>query len=200
MTKPEFEALIANQANGGAPFILAVYQAMEQTIAAEESGCKFACHKGCSLCCRQLITATTIEMEAIAAFIRRLKKNQKQKMLRKAFKRAEGFNRWREQFSPQDSRLFDPLWLHRQWLGKSCPFLDSGGACGIYPVRPMDCRIHHSLTICRTVEHPDIRRMPYDCERWANNLVLEEEKKHAGKMAVVPLSHWLLVYRKKLAF
>lgn len=80
-----------------------------------------ACQPGCTACCRQDLSVTVVEADAVFTWLR-----------------AHGA-------PPQDgSRTvidghgrFDEL-----SGGQDCSFLAAGGLCGIYPVRPIICRSH----------------------------------------------------------
>lgn len=193
MTEQEFKDLVAQKTKNGMSFVLAVYEAMEEARVLEES-LHFACHKGCGLCCNQLIVATNIEIAEIASYFQTMPSSQRTRVLYVANKRADDFKRWMKKFNPRDPRLSNQLWMAQQWLGNPCPFLGHDRACAIYPVRPIDCRTYHSVSICTNLDQSHIEHMPFDCELWANNMILEEQKRCYGHMGVIVLLWWLLEY------
>jgi uncharacterized protein len=97
------------------------------------------CRHGCSHCCRQPIGVSGYEVRAIERFTGR-----------KAIPQGRGG-------IPQPGL---PESMRKRFTGKACTFLEAG-KCTIYPVRPIACRLHHSLMSspepCDTARNPDMR-------------------------------------------
>ena len=89
-----------------------------------------ACEKGCAWCCHQPVYMTTQEALLIFEYILQAFDREQQKTLRtnaeKKYKKTKGL--------PEEKK---------QNIIHACPFL-ANGACSIYPVRPMACRIYLS--------------------------------------------------------
>ncbi len=77
----------------------------------ERYGAALLCRKGCSSCCLPGLSVFSVERRAIRGWL--LANPELLTTLR------------------QDAETANP---------NACPFLDSGGACRIYPVRPIICR------------------------------------------------------------
>lgn len=102
----------------------------------------FACKKGCSWCCFQLVTVSAPEIFAIARQVRAMP----------ALAAALPEKAARRQIDP--ARFAD--------LRNPCVFLDRG-ACGIHAVRPLTCRYYASFDVgacLRRVNDPDAN-VPY---------------------------------------
>ena len=96
------------------------------------------CRKGCFHCCSQPVGVSGYEVRAIERFTGR-----------KAIPQHRGG-------IPQPGLLES---MRKRFTGQACTFLKSG-RCTIYPVRPIACRLHHSLMSspepCDTARHPDM--------------------------------------------
>lgn len=86
------------------------------------------CRKGCSGCCNLAVHASF--PEAIAAIT--AVTSQQLRALSDYIERLRAA-------LPELTDLKSYLHYHRQEIGP-CPFLDGGGACGIYADRPLSCR------------------------------------------------------------
>ena len=77
-----------------------------------------ACRAGCAACCHIALSLNELEARAIGDATHR---------------------------EPAEvSGLFDPAAEIKRWRGKPCPFLVDR-TCSIYALRPLNCRLHHSL-------------------------------------------------------
>jgi Fe-S-cluster containining protein len=96
------------------------------------------CRNGCSHCCRQPVGVSGYEVRAIERFTGR-----------KAILQGRGG-------IPHPGL---PEALRTRFTGQACTFLEAG-RCAIYPVRPIACRLHHSLMSsaepCDTARNPDM--------------------------------------------
>ncbi len=82
---------------------------------------RLRCQKGCTACCRQPLSVPSVEAAHILSWL-----------LRKGIPDHDP-----APTAADDHPLFDAL-----SGDQPCVFLTAGGACGIYPVRPLVCRVH----------------------------------------------------------
>lgn len=192
--KAAFEGCVSVlRADGSLTFVEAVYRALDIHVppAREKEGIQFACCRGCSSCCRQMVTCTSLEFDVIRKFIDSLGKIFRKMVLNNA---VAAVKEWKKYYARNKQRLGNsPISVHQDWWGKNCPFL-LGNACAIYEVRPIDCRTAVSTKICGTAGEGSAMRMHFDVELWANNMILEAEQRRSGAMQTTPLHHWLLVH------
>jgi Fe-S-cluster containining protein len=175
----------------GISFVLAVYRTLDEFLEQEirNSGISLACKRGCSLCCFQLVTCTEIEMNEIVSFV----KNMTRKNRRQLEKRLKKFGqKWAEYYRAKKIILeINPFQIYDDYWGKPCPFLNpTSGICDIYPVRIIDCRTFSSLTQC-TEDLKEAQRFRFPPEKWANNMIMEEQERKNGMLATVPVHNWL---------
>ncbi|HWI40285.1 MAG TPA: YkgJ family cysteine cluster protein, partial [Verrucomicrobiae bacterium] len=90
-----------------------------ETVAAG-GGDRVACRPGCSSCCRVNVSVLAPEAALIAL-------HPAAAAVREGVRETALKVRWME----------DPERIRR---GIACPFLDAGGNCSVYPVRPLLCR------------------------------------------------------------
>lgn len=76
---------------------------------------QFQCRMGCHSCCQPAITVSAVEKDNIRNYL---------------------------QFHPGIRQKIEDLDKEDPHKGSRCKFLDSKGACSIYPVRPVVCRSH----------------------------------------------------------
>ncbi|HET7402745.1 MAG TPA: YkgJ family cysteine cluster protein [Usitatibacter sp.] len=97
------------------------------------------CRNGCSHCCSQPVGVSGYEVRAIERYTGR-----------KAIMQGRA--------GVPHPEL--PQQMFKRFTGVPCTFL-AEGRCTIYPVRPIACRLHHSLMPsaepCDTVRHPEMR-------------------------------------------
>ena len=156
-------------------FAEAIYQALDIHVKAarEKEGTQIACGRGCCYCCRQMVTCTSSEFDAITRFIKSCPKQYRKMILANAKKTVKEWSRYfREN---EQSLKYSSLKVYQDWQGRSCPFL-LGGACAVYSARPIDCRTAVSAKTCGTQGDSGAMRMHFEVEKWANNMILEEEK------------------------
>lgn len=195
ITKEDFRRDIDNLMSGSnLSFIEAVYKVLGTRVQEEiqKSGIEIACSKGCSACCYQLVTCTSLEYEEIKRYLQSLPRPQRRFILNSTKKIVQ---QWQKYFRGRQQLIeFHPERLHDLWRGKPCPFLSrSDGVCRIYPVRPIDCRTFISTKKCGPFRYDGVLRMHFEPEKWANNFILEEEQRLRGMMGTTPLLHWLLL-------
>ncbi|MBZ9577679.1 YkgJ family cysteine cluster protein [Patescibacteria group bacterium] len=192
VTEEAFQEAVDQKKRNGLSFVLAVYQTLDEFLEKEKenSGVTLACKKGCSSCCYQLVSCTEMEIDEIVRFIKAMSKLRRRPLERRLKKFA---TKWQKYFGRNEIALNrDSFKALQDWLGEACPFLNEGGGfCDVYPVRTIDCRTASSLSPCN--EGGRGERFLFQSENWANNLILDEQQKRAGKMRVTPIHHWLLI-------
>lgn len=116
-----------------------IYQAIDEFIKAFEeqsaqTGQKPDCKKGCSWCCSNAVMVLPHEMILLKEYIlQKIAPAQMKPILQKMEKKN----------SITDSmKSFE--FMH---LKMPCAFLDENGACSVYEVRPMACRIYLSKNV-----------------------------------------------------
>lgn len=97
---------------------------------AHEEKTPIACKKGCKWCCYQPVYMTTNEALLIYAYMKQsMTEDQINKLVSNAKLKLKKTKDLEEK--------------EKQKISHACPFL-SEGACSIYPVRPMACRVYLS--------------------------------------------------------
>ncbi len=207
ITEEAFKKTVEQKRKTSLSFILAVYQALDEFLAKEikDSGVVLACKDGCSFCCYQLVCCTEIEIDGIIRFIKNMPRHSR-RLLEKRLKKFA--IKWQNYYKRNGVALRrDPYKSIQDWLRRPCPFLnESKGSCDIYPVRIMDCRTATSLTPCETSEKPSLSpfapcpvdykgpgRFRFQSGKWANNLVLDEQRRKSKTINVTPIHHWLCI-------
>ena len=196
MIEQEFRELVSSFEQKGLRFIPAVYAALEQAIAedATQPHKQFACQAGCHQCCYQAVTCTEDEFVEIARHINSLPKKQKSRLMNLAYERSMEVQKNLEETSVAGTiatSVEEVRFINSFTDYKPCPFLQGDGHCGIYPVRPIDCRTFHSTSVCQNLHWPDVKRYVPECENWANSIILE----HARPMYVQLVHTWFLQWR-----
>ncbi|MBB6097271.1 Fe-S-cluster containining protein [Deinobacterium chartae] len=130
----------------------------ERPRAAWEAAPALACKAGCTPCCHLRVRTTPLEVFALAAAVRALPGGGRVRLERRLRAAARAA-----------ARL-----SHRQWnlQGPGCPLLE-GGRCGLYAVRPLTCRAHHSLALrpCQQLHARGEAALPTDPERELTGLL-----------------------------
>lgn len=196
ITEESFRKAVEEKRNANIPFILAVYQTLDEFLKREieKTEVLLACKKGCPFCCYQLICCTEMEFDEILRYI----KNLRRPIRRPLELRLQRFaKKWLKYYQKNESTIQKNSFKQLQdWWGKACPFLNQETAsCDVYPVRIIDCRTTSSLIPCPPAKVPnrektEPNRFRFQSEIWANNLILEEQKK-TGIFGVTPITHWL---------
>lgn len=209
LTRDSFIQMVKEKIeNEKQPFIIAVYQTLNSFVEKEKeiTGVVLACKKGCAICCSStFLTCTEMEIDMIIDFINGLPRESRIPLLRKI---KSSIRKWQDYYTKNEFLLsINPFQVYQDWQ-KPCCFLNvEGGYCEIYEVRPIDCRTYTSLTPCypkmethapSTLYWQGVGRFRFQSERWANNLILEEQKMKVGYVAITPILHWLLVKKKEL--
>lgn len=114
------------------------------------NGLPMACKRGCSMCCTQNVTMTTLEGRAIIEY---LSLNDQEALLSLA--RGTPHSEWyRPTITTNDFALFclkgkEPPEEQNDYSGVACRFL-SNNECVIYDARPFGCRCFFSTQACET--------------------------------------------------
>lgn len=127
-------------------------RAQEQQIAA--AGAKFACGKGCSLCCSLRVDVFAHEIFMVAAYI-------------ESHFTDEQIEALRERLRVHAEAVLPLSPFQHATRNIPCPLLQDG-ACTVYEARPLSCRRHHSLdyaTCEHTYAHPSDLDYPSSHER-----------------------------------
>jgi hypothetical protein len=96
-----------------------------------QNGTKLACKIGCNWCCRMRVKTTSLEVLHIADFLRsRL--------------RPRELSEFRQRLAATDATTRGMDGSQRIQVKMVCPLLVDG-KCSAYPVRPIACRVYHSL-------------------------------------------------------
>ena len=121
---------------------------------------QLACQKGCSACCIQSVTMTTLEGEVILDFVKR---NGMEKWLTGKLTQAVPF---KSKPAITMNHFAEACLKHQEidedsmgnWDFASCVFLEEN-ICSIYEVRPFGCRSFGSFAQCATDRAAEITSM-----------------------------------------
>lgn len=112
-----------------------LYQAVDQFLEAfEHQGQVIDCRKGCSFCCSNAVMVLPHEMFLLKEYL--LQKSDP-KNIAPVLEKMKSKNLQTEQMKVNE-------FLHHK---VPCALLDESGACSVYEVRPMACRIYLSRSV-----------------------------------------------------
>jgi len=144
-----------------------------------------SCGRGCSRCCHHYVSSVhALEVLAIYEQVRlRSDLNPLMEACRSRAKDLDGWEEFCEETYPErsaDDRA-DLALEHYYDEGLPCPFLNEGGACGIYEDRPLTCRMYLAVSdpsFCEperlTQEASDVFTVPPDESVAARIVQLDE--------------------------
>lgn len=119
----------------------------------EKTGAQVSCSEGCSACCRQLVLISPLERLAIQDYLIHNPELAEKSASRSRWWLGETTKAVGSQLEALRAAegYLDPLpggelELAVWNLQLPCVFLDEGGRCRIYPVRPFSCREHLVIT------------------------------------------------------
>lgn len=130
------------------------------------------CGPGCAACCAYIVGTIKAEAELIADHVQAMPKAQRDQVIARLY----GWERAWRTFAGNDRTGADlrksTLWQHKN---VACPMLDlKTNRCGIYPVRPISCRVHHALALPPNPEQPPcgcpMREAPEGCVTTARDV------------------------------
>jgi Fe-S-cluster containining protein len=101
--------------------------AQQQRYRVLASGAYVTCGRGCSNCCSQMVAIVLADALSIARW---LIKTRPRHELRRIVARLQEDGEAQRPSGPVE-------WLQRE---TPCTFLSTDGSCGVYPVRPLNCR------------------------------------------------------------
>ena len=177
----------------GTKLVQAVYAIVDGLTAQYLTNHQIACKKGCGWCCYQLVCSTTLEMRLIVDYLSSLQRRQRSQICHQASEKARLFYLQNQKLLTSNRRWQEiGEGLRIRHHGKPCVFLSDDSVCGIYPVRPIDCRSARSLDSCGkyTGEKPQLRKVSFIFDQVASNLIMDEEEKTSGGRNIVPLIGW----------
>lgn len=141
LAQSAFEGGISNEKLFGAiESLYAAIDGLNDSIVAlaERQNMKVACHKGCHWCCHQAVYANSYELHYLSERI-------------KAVIPRERIARWAEAAEAKAARTSQMSEAEIANYKHPCAFLENG-ACSIYAVRPMACRIYLSTSLPSCLE------------------------------------------------
>ena len=187
--------------------ILPVIQSLESSLiegVAEQyaaAGHAVSCKLGCAACCRQLVTVSIFEAEALAAWIRGLPADRQQEL-------EERFHQALSKLAA--AGLIDRM-VNEDWFGKTdsarklaidylyeripCPFLEEE-RCSIYSIRPLVCREYMVTSPPEHCFDPSTKkavpvRLPLYFSRVLNAIGAEVEHDTPGWIPLIFLFAWM---------
>lgn len=109
-----------------------VHQVSDEIISGcLKNGAELPCKRGCSWCCYLRVKVTPLEIITIIDFLRSHLKTGALSALRKRLAATDDTTRGMNGYQRAQAKI-------------ACPLLADGG-CLAYPVRPIGCRVYHSL-------------------------------------------------------
>ncbi|OQA52151.1 MAG: Flagellin N-methylase [candidate division WS2 bacterium ADurb.Bin280] len=194
----EFLRRVAEIQDGsGKSFVLAVYELLDrlEREAISESDPCFACHRGCGLCCSQLVSCTQIEWREIRDYLLSLDQQTRYWIQRHLADFAGVWSRYIAKHPNIVQTPSDYARVLRHWVGKPCPFLGDEGECIIYPVRPIECRTCYSTQLCTApVGSEGVVIYPFAFQKIASTVLIDRQIQGQGGRPPVlcsPLLAWL---------
>ncbi|MBD3344302.1 MAG: hypothetical protein GF401_04485 [Chitinivibrionales bacterium] len=176
---------------------------------------KITCTKGCAWCCYHWVEDVySFEAEIIADFLK-TSRNHDLPALREQLRDDEAAlvdldNLVEKKLADSpyageldDNDRIDLLLASYYQLKRPCPLLDDNGACTIYPLRPLTCRIYVSFFDPRhctpeVVDHEDSRTYLLNCEEPASAILDQIHFKHLAFEEDTGLRSLLLKYLQEI--
>lgn len=179
----------------GTELVKNVYRTMDHLLEQNLGRYPVVCGPGCAHCCNQMVCCTNLEMDLIAEYLNVSKSRERRLVKAKAIKRSKKYHSLMGH-SGLTTALF---WEHisseiRQMLYKRpCPFLRHN-KCGIYPVRPPDCRSARVLEKrCGYGLTKPLKKITFYLDQIVADVLMEEDMRlRNGQPQVVPLFGWIL--------
>lgn len=192
--KKEFEGLISGFE--GTEFVQKVYEVMDQLAECNLGDYPIVCGSGCAYCCQQMVCCTKLEMDLIVEFLGSSKSREKRLVKAEAIKRSLKYHALIGSAGLlQNAAYWEQIsYKTRQMLfNKPCPFLRRN-MCGIYPVRPPDCRSARVLEKrCGYGLTQPPKGIKFFLDQIVADVLVEEDMRlRGGGPQVVPLFGWVL--------
>ncbi len=105
-----------------------------------------SCGRGCSRCCHHFVTSVHA-LEVLSVYENLRAQDNLEALMQACQKRVEDFDAWvefcEETYPERTPSEREDLALEHYYDERlPCPFLEDDGACGVYPDRPMTCRMY----------------------------------------------------------
>ncbi len=198
IARKEFLSLIPADLTG-AEFISQAYALYDSLITTYIANNPIACKSNCGYCCHQLVCCSELEMRIIADYLSTLPRPFMRKLKKSIAKESRRFLNYLRRITDGKLGKIVMIWedievkVMLDWHGNPCPYLLENKNCGIYPVRPVDCRIAKTKVPCGTVSRKeDLQPVRLVIDQILSDVVTEESAKISGSMQVTPLAYWPL--------
>ncbi|MBD3392719.1 MAG: hypothetical protein GF418_11515 [Chitinivibrionales bacterium] len=159
-----------------------------QGLVIQHSGNEVTCGRGCTRCCFHWVEDVySFEAETIAQYIHTNTPDRIDAIVEQCVRDTEEIERLDglvtaklgEHADKRDAGTLDPVDLllaSFYQLRRPCPLLDEHGGCGVYPVRPLTCRMYVSFSdpvYCdpEYINVSDVRTYHLDLEEEASALL-----------------------------
>lgn len=192
--KEEFKKLLSVNLTG-IDLIANVYKIFDQLNKDYLKEHPIACRSNCNLCCHQLVSCSSLEMQLIEKRLKHMPRKQLNQIKGNAQKQCGKFYETREklrQTEPNEQAVVSML--AKIWNGhESCHYLLRNGNCGIYPVRPIDCRTARVRVRCGgegLSSEDDLNPLRLVVDQVVSDIMMEESVRLDGRNYVMPLVFW----------
>lgn len=166
------------------------------------------CVKGCNKCCQDYFTISEVEFAIIMDYLHNNFDNEKiNQIVKRALVLTDKFERNNPKYFKQleenitGKDKYNTLRINLENMPEkqeNCVFLDEGGECSIYNVRPLICRTHGVCCYSDDIEHKVCDRIPSLISNKENMLEIDKYK-----MEIVSIGDYrrkgkeLVLYRRK---
>lgn len=194
LAKKEFLELLPSGLSGK-NLVIKSYELYDRLVGGFLSNHPIACGPKCELCCHQLVCCSNLEMGVIKNYLLSLNRQPFRKIKRRAVKQVRKFHEYCKKITGNKIHLMSHTNFFNgqtliDWHGRLCPYLLENKNCGIYPVRPADCRIAKVQVRCGTVsKKEDLKPIRLFIDQIMCDVISKEE----GSSQVTPLVYWPIV-------
>lgn len=156
--------------------IQAIYAVIDDISAAyiRDFSLNVACHKGCGLCCKQMVYCLPQEWEAIRRHVlgmQGMPRHNLEKRMKKSHQRWQHYRRTHTIRTRDNAGIKQ---IHKFWLGIECPFLNANQECDVYDARPIACRTALQFDSCCSSYEDTARLAQYPWSFWAIDILANE--------------------------
>ncbi len=192
--KEEFQGLMGNCQ--GTEFVQKVYEVMDQLTENNLGHYPIVCGSSCSYCCLQMVCCTKLEMELIVEYLGASKSRERRMVKVEATKRSLKYYELLQCTGLlRDAAYWEQIGHQAKQIlyKRACPFLRRN-RCGIYPVRPPDCRSARVLEKrCGYGLTESPKGIKFFLDQIVADVLVEEDMRLSGSgPQVVPLFGWVL--------